>query len=323
MKTEKNCPYNESLFERISQKSVREWWMGIAIILVIMHHFCIWHEHSEYFFFVNSIFVKGDIGVNIFLFFSAFGLCFSYESNRLSHFYYKRAIRIVPLYVIALLIVCYLPPPFDVKIDNVCLLLIKQLTGLSLVRGGVEWYLSALILFYLFFPLVFKLCVWVYARKHYLFFIPLLLIFSEILYERHLGYNFLFINFFARFVTIVCGCLLFICRKNSDYKTILIFFSICSFLTFFNFHHTVYPFVPLVLIIFSSVCDRLPMESLFCSIGKYTLEIYLAQFVVVHHIYRNLNNNEWIDITLCTLLTVIMTFFFVWINRIVFSAIRK
>ena len=112
MNTNINNRYGiESLFERISQRSVREWWMGVAMILVIMHHFCIWHNHTKYFFLVESIFIKGDIGVNIFLFFSAFGLCFSYKSNSLSHFYYKRAIRIIPLYILALLIVCYLPPP--------------------------------------------------------------------------------------------------------------------------------------------------------------------------------------------------------------------
>lgn len=324
MNTNINNRYGiDSLFERISQRSVREWWMGVAMILVIMHHFCIWHNHTKYFFLVESIFIKGDIGVNIFLFFSAFGLCFSYKSNSLSHFYYKRAIRIIPLYILALLIVCYLPPPFCAKVANVGHLLIKQLTGLTLIKGGIEWYLSALILFYLFFPLVFRLCKWLYVRKGILYFLPFLLIMIEILYEKYFGYNFLFINLLARLIPIICGCLLFLCQKKSDYQSVLILFSICSFLTFFNFHHTVYPFVPLVLLIFSYSCNTLPFERMFRCVGKRSLEIYLAQFVVVHHIYRNLHDNEWLDIALCLFLTFFVSVFFSWTNRNIAVFVKK
>ena len=69
--------------------------MGEAIIAVIAYHLFCWVSGVP----VLRMFEWGFIGVDVFMFASAFGLCFSYEKNSLSVFYGNRLKRIFPLLV--------------------------------------------------------------------------------------------------------------------------------------------------------------------------------------------------------------------------------
>lgn len=125
--------------------------MGIAILLVTFYHlYCVGlrplYMHA---------FRIGYIGVDIFILLSGFGLCYSYNKNDLQSFYRKRFLRIYPLYFVSALF----HTSFNVIVlknkesiwDGFC-----DLTTLSYYRLGghhVEWYLSALFLFYALFPL--------------------------------------------------------------------------------------------------------------------------------------------------------------------------
>lgn len=130
---------------------------GVAIILVILYHFA--YTHPCPFFKYFSIFNYGYIGVDIFLFFSAYGLCFSLNNNNsLKKFYMRRILRIVPLLFLYLSIrtVYYAHNHEDFSFwDFFC-----SITTLSYYRlGGVifEWYLNALLLLYLLFPLLYRI----------------------------------------------------------------------------------------------------------------------------------------------------------------------
>ena len=121
--------------------------MGIAMIMVLLYHF-------------NQIyFYPGFLGVDFFLFLSAYGLCKSFDSNSLSVFFKHRLQRILPMYIfmgIGMSIVA-------IKFLN------KQLSGwdwfcnISSLNyyglGGFvfEWYLSFLLLMYFLFPLLCRL----------------------------------------------------------------------------------------------------------------------------------------------------------------------
>ena len=66
---------------------------GIAILLVVLYQL---HCYTK--LGIVAPFSQGAIGVDIFLFFSGYGLCFSYEKNSLKEFYWRRFKRIIPLF---------------------------------------------------------------------------------------------------------------------------------------------------------------------------------------------------------------------------------
>ncbi len=117
----------------------------MAILLILL---C----HSPCMFFY-----PGFIGVDIFLFLSGYTLCFSYETNKLSVFYFKRLKRIVPLYLVlsvAKSIMCVLNGASLSLWDLFC-----NLSSLSYYKLGgifIEWYLSFLLILYLLFPILYK-----------------------------------------------------------------------------------------------------------------------------------------------------------------------
>ena len=73
--------------------------LGIAILMVLFYH-------QPVDGVINNIyFYPGFLGVDIFMFFSGLGLCYSLKKNSVSVFYKHRMKRIIPLYVILGLIV--------------------------------------------------------------------------------------------------------------------------------------------------------------------------------------------------------------------------
>ena len=86
-------------------KNTRYYWMGIAIMLIVLCHIqytCIWNGIG--YKIINFLFRNGDCGVEIFLLISVYGLCYSYCSNSLKDFYIRRFIRIFPMYILFLII---------------------------------------------------------------------------------------------------------------------------------------------------------------------------------------------------------------------------
>ena len=84
----------KGLYEKIGKH--RSALMGLAMILVFLHH-----ARSEKFGFTptgiwNECFQYFSLSVDIFLFLSAFGLCFSLKKNSIKKFYYNRFKRILP-----------------------------------------------------------------------------------------------------------------------------------------------------------------------------------------------------------------------------------
>ena len=71
----------QSLFENRTET------MGIAMLMVLLYHL------------KGTWFYPGFLGVDIFLFLSAYGLSRSYKTNTLGIFYKRRLNRVVPLYL--------------------------------------------------------------------------------------------------------------------------------------------------------------------------------------------------------------------------------
>ena len=160
----KKCKYNIS--------NNRQFFMGVAMLLVVLYHcYCVIGGNI-----VLSLFKRGYIGVDIFLFFSGLGLCYSYSNNSLKLFYFNRLWRILPMYwvwAIAHLAVYCIENAFKPSFSDVFGLfsMFSYFWGVGEIRSN--WYLSALLCLYLLFPMIFS-CV-----KRWKFVFLLLVLFSS------------------------------------------------------------------------------------------------------------------------------------------------
>lgn len=145
--------YQNAVSKIIAKSSVeRNYLFGIAIILVILYHTPMREAIPGL-----NVFKGGMVGVDIFLLFSGYGLCFSLNKNKLSTFYSRRYTRILPLFICyAAILTLYKSyqgedlSPWD-WFCNLSTLSYYQVGGTF-----VDWYLSALCMFYLLFPFLYR-----------------------------------------------------------------------------------------------------------------------------------------------------------------------
>lgn len=126
--------------------------MGIAMLLVLLYHFTCWIGFKKLLLPFNW----GYIGVDIFLFLSAIGLCFSISKHSYKEYIRRRIIRIMPLYIFAAIVdsIFYSMNGYGklTMWDWFC-----NLSSLSYYKlGGFvrDWYLSSLLLLYITLPLL-------------------------------------------------------------------------------------------------------------------------------------------------------------------------
>lgn len=127
---------------------------GIAIILILCYHLLCTDESVSLYW----IFYAGFIGVDIFMYFSGYTLCYSFEKNTITRFYWRRLKRIAPLFIVLALSISTL---YVIRGSHLTVFdWFCNVTTLSYYQLGgqfIDWYLSSLFLFYLLFPLFFKI----------------------------------------------------------------------------------------------------------------------------------------------------------------------
>lgn len=128
--------------------------------------------------YIYNIASHGDIGVDVFLFLSAMGLTYSLTNNHdILSFYKRRVWRIMPtywfimtgvyLFVYALISIHIMPDNYY-RIPRSLYELLQTYTTLGFwIKDGLFylWYIPAILLLYVLFPLFFKLftlCKWTY-----------------------------------------------------------------------------------------------------------------------------------------------------------------
>ena len=105
----------------------------------------------------------GNIGVDVFVFLSGIGLYFSFSKKpKLGTFYYKRIVRVyVPYLIMTLPYIIY----YYVVGEMDLALTIKTILTVNTWTGEIDqidfWYVSAILVFYLLYPLIF----WFIFRK--------------------------------------------------------------------------------------------------------------------------------------------------------------
>lgn len=301
--------------------------MGFAIIWIFMLHSgktgnSIWDALRFY----------GWMGVDIFFFLSAIGLCFSLrKDNSTLAFFKRRAKRILPTWLLVLLavhlvgLICnhYLPKlPFYVP-DN----LLKCFTWYTGVGFWIsdfttgkgwfyEWYIPSLLAFYLFTPYLNR------KRTTSLYLLILLFLIVGYLFGC---YNILpNIHFFYKRIPIfILGLLFFRLMINQDSRAFNIFIVISFFIGLIiiimnTFLGVVIPkeFIPLFLcppglIILSYLFEFKYIKDFFSFWGGISLEFYLIHlYKRPHYLISLYVDNKYLVIgfafVLCTITAVVL-----------------
>ena len=264
---------HEIVMEQIVKRENRNYWMGWAIIFIML---C----HVQYTCFDNSIFMKvlrflfkkGEFGVDVFLFLSIIGLCYSYENNTIKDFYINRIRRLFPMYFVFL---C-LSFVFFKSNQHIVKDVILQITGLSNFMGNQfdEWFIPAIILIYAFFPLLFLVVKWLCEKKIMISVaVVFLLIYSYVLLK-----NYITPYFACRLYLIPLGIVVYQIHQekvSGNYTYILLVVALIQL--FIPPEFRMYLYVPLLLVLSDKLFPILPLFSVVSWIGKHSLDIYLGQ----------------------------------------------
>jgi peptidoglycan/LPS O-acetylase OafA/YrhL len=131
--------------------------MGISILWIVLYHSSIEFGSKPYFIALSAIKSIGYGGVDLFFFLSGFGLVFGWLQKiyKVSDFYQKRLLRVIPTYWVALL-TSLIPSLILIK-DFKLREFIADLFGLGFLtsRSYNFWFVPSIIICYLLFPFLF------------------------------------------------------------------------------------------------------------------------------------------------------------------------
>ena len=129
--------------------------MGVAIIWVIMLHGSELYS-AVHIPLVSTIAKRGNLGVDMFLFLSGFGLWFSLEKNSDTGAFYRRRMKrvLLPYLILALPFWIYNTLHLNAGFSK----FLMDYTGVSFVAQGVvtTWYVFLIIVLYLAYPLFYR-----------------------------------------------------------------------------------------------------------------------------------------------------------------------
>jgi peptidoglycan/LPS O-acetylase OafA/YrhL len=289
--------------------------MGIAILWVVLFHLPDLTKNASFLdsliMFIQSI---GYAGVDIFFFLSGFGLTFGWlrKQYKVSEFYQRRILRILPTYWLWMFLLCIgqITITRDFKVRG----WIADLFGIGFLanKSYNHWFIPSIIICYLIFPLLIRLIEKTCenskinsTRILLLSILPPLIISLALIL---IGANNLLI-FSTRLPNFILGCFIayFYLNRNENkingklfsFSLLALMFGIGSFLLYLTYTLTTndlrqtyglwwYPFIfltfPLCLTL-ASLMDWTkintpifiisPLMALLRFCGKYSLEIYL------------------------------------------------
>lgn len=201
----------------------RKVYMGLAMLWIIGYHFYI--VQSE---FIDAHLVpfkfllrNGFVGVDIFFILSAYGLCCSWERSSVWRFYKKRFLRIIPLYMVFLLLCKVILKANHVVTDGLLQMSSLSVFNTSLTRTngmGGEWFVPAIINLYLIFPLLYVAIKGVMNRfpKYGLYIVATMVILISGGATSYISPNYI-----MRFPIIFAGIAAYLCVKQNDRKQLL------------------------------------------------------------------------------------------------------
>lgn len=274
----------------ISAEEIKEYrasLMGVAILCVMLFHAML----------NLPVFSRGYLGVDIFMFLSAIGLCYSLEKKTsLKDFYKKRIVRIVPTWWLAMSValvlgalVMHRAHPANIGEFLLCFFGIGYWVQSAFDRPlwvvYYEWYVPTLLLFYILFPLLFK------CKAPFL---GAFLVMTEVLvwycYNNHgfLPWEITWLTL-PRFSVFLYGILYYRCCllpcasiKNWLFVPLLILFGVLVAAGCNTEHYYVMLLLPICLKLLCLAIRLFRLTSVLSFFGTITLELYLV------HMYWNI-----------------------------------
>lgn len=309
---------NKKILEARDISKARQFIYGIAIIMIVFYHSDFRIDNSV----INIVKAHMDIGVEIFFFLSGVSLYFAYtKNNKPLIFYRNRLIRVLPYYLIFYGIVFiyfniikeYNLPQFFLNYT----MLDFWIHGL----GNSPWFLAAILVFYLIYPLFYKIY---FGEKNKISFkivflsAILLFMLALIIFCPHLRI------FALRIPIFFIGCFMGkIVYDNKEIKTkhliSIVVANIITLVIYIIFKNTLGVknlfYIPLTFTIifvltflykFNS-CYLAFLNKIISYLGGYTLEIYLTHEKVKENLFKILKLiNIELNNTLYQLVSIIV-----------------
>lgn len=310
--------------DNIISKDKRFFWMGCAITYIYLYHLIYFttelYSNSYLWKYLNLLLANGFIGVDLFLFVSAYGLCHSFKRNKITTFYSNRIIRIIPIYVIFLILLffCFLT---NYSWQYIIFDSAMQISGISIFKLfniNIEWFIPALIFLYITFPIPFYLVKKTTNVTHDILIIICLTCLSII------GANFIHDNLSYRLPIWIMGILTYKYQSSSK-KLFLLYFSF-SLISLLKINNTIHysTLLPLFLLGFNhllKIDSTKKFIKYFSKLGLYSLEIYLAQVLTTKYFLPTIKSP--FAIVNCILLTITISILFIFINIFLKKGLSK
>lgn len=289
--------------------------MGWSILWIMMLHFTFTQIKP-----LGFLAQYGFAGVDIFMLVSGFGLYFSLEKDdNLWHFYKKRLLRIFPTY--------YILGVFSSLLlfhDDIMTYLFRY-TTVGYWTGGVfnEWYIPAIVAFYLLAPFIRQL----FVRSWFVVIVAivvvnLLIAYQLIEYQPPIDMPHFLMSYRLPAFILGMACAYWI--KNgitAKYFFLLLLLGLSFFILIYPHHHEYYyykfysllfllPLFTICFILLSKLLHKLmPIIS---TMGKASLEIYLTQWIFFYAICSGMMpiSSAWHDlisfglIVICSILGI-------------------
>lgn len=294
----------------------RQTLMGISIIAILLYHAYVWITPQD----INllRIFTYGYAGVDIFMFLSGWGLCYSYYKNNISSFYYRRFKRIFPLTILSGLIVSLFVYRYEESFtywDIICTISTLYYYGL----GGAywNWFIPGIIILYISFPILLY-----FSKKLGLYFFTIVNITIILIiwgYQVDWRYSCLI----CRLPIFVTGIMVYLNQKNEDNLVYLFMINMFFFIISCSFNLSDYyltaTFCPLLLLSLYYLKNIILTITIIERMGKYTLEIFLGNSIsyYVLHVFIRYNNNLYLELLVYIISTFFWTLVYIYLNRII------
>lgn len=308
--------------ENILGKESRRFWMGISIIFIFLYHLVFFSRNQVEFPHLMRVFITGPIGngwvgVDVFFFLSAFGLCWSFENKDIKTFYLNRVKRILPIYIV---FACVVTAFFmrDESWSRIITVWLKQITGLNIltpigVANSVEWFTPALIFTYIAFPLLFHLTRYM-MRKPAILYTALI---SLILGVNALIATIFPMNFATRLPVIIVGICTYFCLRQNDERRLVLLYTTLAILSIVSSHWMMQLCLPIPLILYGLNHIRLNNNKIgnaISFIGSYSFEIYLAQVITTAYILAG--DGVYLEkLAMCIALTPVISCAFIYASK--------
>lgn len=307
----------------------RQVMFGLAVLWIFFRHTFFYNQIS--YSFISPIVNIGDCGVDIFLFLSGFGLFFSYRKcESILEFYKKRVIRILPTVILLLVVFAIV---IDWINDDRQYEIFSPKYWFYAVYSNY-WFIGAILLFYIVYPLLFKL---VQKYPIGICIVSLILSISGIILIHIIKIDLLnqMVVYLARIPVFVLGIVFaykqeFLMRIKLNF--IIFFLSIPLLFTLpKDFQRIAYfPLAIVFSVYLPLLLEKIPqlLIILFNRLGKVSLEFYLIHVFlfsigIINLIQKMLNINIYISVGLSFMIVLTLSVLCSFVVTKMMSIIKK